>query len=274
MLKKFSNIIVKQSKINQFPVSIIEKYNLDKCIFIDIECTGFNKNEDRIFCVSIGKLYENKYDVTVCFNPYDEERLLKEIEPLLRCENICTFNGIAFDEPFINSRLEKYDMEAVEYKNHYDFYRILQPYSKGLGSKGCSLKSFEELVGISRVDEIDGKECRDKFLLYLEQEDELLVKDIIQHNLEDVLELPKLFLIINKIKEENILRDDAVSINEIRYISRLIQKRNVNIDEIKFNYLSTKDSRRLIYQLRQKSINYSEIDNILRANHNQAKIYE
>ncbi|GKX66782.1 ribonuclease H-like domain-containing protein [Inconstantimicrobium mannanitabidum] len=273
-MKKYDNLTIRQSNKNPLPVSIIGKYGLDKCIFIDIECTGFSKEEDGIFCISIGKLFDDRYEVTVCFNPYDEANLLNEVEPLLRCENICTFNGIAFDEPFINARLKKYNIDEVSYKNHYDFYRILQPYTKGLGSKGCSLKSFEELVGISRIDEIDGKECRDKFLLYLEQQDETLVKAIIQHNLEDVLELPKLFLILNKIKSENILRDDALSINEIRYISRLIQKRNIIIEDIKFNYLSTKDSRRLIYQLRQKIIDYNEIDNILKANHKQAKIYE
>lgn len=273
-MKKCSNIIVERTQENLLPLSIIEKYDLDKSIFIDIECTGFNKEEDKIFSVSIGRFKEDFYEVKVYFNPYDEGQLLREIRQLLVCENLCTFNGIAFDEPFLNRRLQKHEIEIIKYKNHYDFYRILQPYAKGLGTNGCSLKNFEALVGIERIDEIDGKECRDKFLLYLEEKNELLVKEIIQHNLEDVLELPKLFLILNKIKEKNLLRDDAISIAEIKYITGLIQKRNVSIDKLSFKYLSQKESRKLIYQLKQKSINYNEINNILRTNYNQSKFYK
>lgn len=243
---------------------IMKKYDLEKVNFFDIECTGFNKEDDKVFCISIGKFKDNKFIVNCFFNAYSEEKLLLEAYKNFDNVNICTFNGTAFDVPFLNSRFNNYGINNLAFNKHYDFYRILIPYVNNLGCEGKSLKSFESFWGIKRNDSLSGELCKDKFIEYLTDNSEDKLHDIIRHNLEDVFNLPKLFEIVNYISENNIDRDDVIDKKKYLYIKKLLKNRKINNCAFDRKYTSQKDAGKLIYELKRKNVNKEIINDIIK----------
>lgn len=268
------NTIFRSTERNILSLDIIDKYQLNDAVFFDIECTGFNKDIDKIFSISIGKFDDESFNAAVFFNAYDEEKLLKQVFYLFDKENICTFNGMALDIPFLNSRLKKYNIGKLKYTKHYDFYRMLCPYVNILGSKGKSLKNFESLIGISRKDNIDGKECRDKYFEFIKDNEIDHLNEIVQHNLEDVLNLPKLFKIVNYISENNLKRDDSILNSQLQYVKRLLNNRKINGNIIESSVVSQKDARKLIYELKRKNTDLESINSIITDIKNREKLYK
>ena len=136
---------------------IIEKYGLRKVAFFDIESTGFNKVNDIIMLISLGYFKEDKFITNQYFAEYieDEITILEEfIDDIKDFDIWCSYNGIAFDEPYI---LKKVDMHKLEFESpseHIDLYRKIKPYQKQLGLERCNLKSVEKYLGVKRKDRI------------------------------------------------------------------------------------------------------------------------
>ena len=268
------NSVYRSTERNILSLDIINKYKLNDVVFFDIECTGFNKDIDKIFSISIGKFNDGVFEASVYFNAYDEEKLLREVYSSFNKDNICTFNGMALDIPFLNARFEKYNINKLSYTKHYDFYRMLCPYVKVLGSKGKSLKNFEMLIGISRKDNIDGKECRDKYFEYIKYNDSKYIDEIVQHNLEDVLNLPKLFNIVSYISANNLKRDDSILNSQQQYVKRLLNIRKLNGNIVESSVVSQKDARKLIYELKRKNTDLDSINSIITDIKNREKLYK
>lgn len=268
------NTIYRSTERNILSLDIINKYKLNDVVFFDIECTGFNKEIDKIFSISIGKFKGDVFEASVYFNAYDEEKLLREVYQSFDKDNICTFNGMALDIPFLNSRLDKYNINELKYTKHYDFYRMLCPYVKVLGSKGKSLKNFEGLIEISRKDNIDGKECRDRYFEFIKNNDVKFLDEIVRHNLEDVLNLPKLFKIVSYISENNLKRDDSILNSQLQYVKRLLNNRKLNGNIVESSVVSQKDARKLIYELKRRNTDTESINSIINDIKNREKLYK
>lgn len=239
--------------------SIIEKYNLRQSIFFDLETTGFNKETDKIFAISIGKFQGEFYKAHVIFGQ-DETEVISEFFRI--CGNRrywCSFNGLAFDEPFLLKRVAILNIDAPNIKKHKDFYRLITPYGKSLGLKGVSLKDMEKHIGIVREDVIDGKLCRDLYLQFIQNGEEELKKKVILHNLEDVLYLPQLLILLEEISSRGLKKDYMASSSQKKLIKHLLKIRRVYEVDINYENLSKKSASRIIYELNQKQVN---IDNL------------
>ena len=247
---------------------LINKYSLKEYLFIDIEATGFNKETDKIFSIALGYFdNDNKYIAEVLFEEKEELILLKSFKGKINNKKKwCTFNGRAFDEPFLQKRLEINNFKKCEIENHIDFYRVVSSYRKGLNLKGLSLKNIEEHIGIKRKDEISGEECKDLFFKFIESKDEKIKDFMLLHNLEDVLFLPKFFSLLDEVEEKNLKRDDLIYKSQIKFIKYLINKRNPNIKKVDFSKLSRKEASRIIYHLRQTIIDEKIINLIIDRN--------
>ncbi|WP_291637386.1 ribonuclease H-like domain-containing protein, partial [Clostridium sp.] len=66
----------------------------------------------------------------------------------------------------------------------------------------CSLKSVEQFTGIKRQDEINGAKWVELYNKYLVKHDEKLTEILMLHNYEDVVNLPKIFKVINTIEND------------------------------------------------------------------------
>lgn len=250
--------------------NIIKEFHLNKYIFLDIEATGFNKIEDKIFSIALGYIENNIYKAKVIFEEEDETLLLQNFLQIIGDKNkFCTFNGKAFDEPFLQSRLEFNGFNKLEIDYHIDLYRIIRLYKSSLNLEGISLKSLEKYLGIERKDNISGKECKELFYEYMEYKNKTLKEYMIIHNLEDILYLPRVFYILKEIKDKNLKRDNLISKSQVSFIKYLIKKRKPKIKKIEFLNLSKKEGSKIIYHLQQKTIDEDEINNIIKENKSQ-----
>ena len=211
---------------------IINKYDMRSIAYFDIETTGFEKDKDYIILISLG--YFNK-EGSLTIKQYFSEELHDEAEilyafgrDLSKFSRWCSYNGMAFDEPFILKRMEKNNIHFTQPAEHIDLYRMIRPYYKQLGMERCNLKTVEKFLGVERVDQIDGAMSVEMYYEYLQTKDEELKDILMLHNYEDVLNLPKIFKLVYKVESSNdIVRDDCITEKQLKFLKSLVKKNKI-----------------------------------------------
>ncbi len=188
------------------PSEIYNKYKMDTIAYLDIEATGFDLEYDKIVLISLGYyLKEGQFKIIQYFaeTPSDEESLLKELKKAMcKFKRWCSYNGTAFDEPFIIKKMNKFNLGFRLPREHIDLFRMIRPFYRKMGIKSCSLKSVEQFTGIKRKDEINGARWVELYNEYLANYDEKSKEILMLHNYEDVVNLPKIFKVINTIEND------------------------------------------------------------------------
>lgn len=188
------------------PSEIFRKFKMDTIAYVDVEATGFDLENDKIVLISLGYyLKGNQFKVIQYFGetPLEEESLLKEFKKAMgKFKAWCSFNGTSFDEPFIIKKMNKFNLDFRMPNHHIDLFRIIRPFHKKMGMKGCSLKSVEQFTGIKRKDEISGAKSVELYNEYLVKHDDKIKEILMLHNYEDVVNLPKIFKVINTIEND------------------------------------------------------------------------
>ena len=167
---------------------------------LDIEATGLDRS--RCKAILIGLLMRTETGVRItqflAENHYEEAKVLEAAMDYLE-ENdagyLITFNGCAFDVPFMNARLDANFLGRQIKMYHFDLYRFLRRCTdmrKHIGS--MSQMSIENHYGIlsDRGDTITGKESIALFDQYAISGNSTIEKIILTHNREDVLHLNRL----------------------------------------------------------------------------------
>ncbi|WP_027623172.1 ribonuclease H-like domain-containing protein [Clostridium lundense] len=250
------------------PINIFKKYKMDSIAYFDIETTGFKKEEDKIILISLGwYLDQENLNIKQYYaeNLEDERELLKafgkDIEEFITW---CSYNGLAFDEPFIKFRFQKNKLEYGVPSEHIDLYRLIRPYYKQLGIDRCNLKTVEKFIGIQRKDTIDGGLSVELYNKYLQTSSNELKEKIMLHNYEDVLNLPKIFNLIYRVdNNEEIIREDAITEKQIRYLNFLMKKNNIKIDK-EFKKISKKAASRIIDGILKGALDNEKLENIIK----------
>lgn len=246
---------------------IFYKYDMENMAYFDIETTGFDKEKDCIMLISLGWFSKKN---TFCVKQYFAESLEEEKSILIQFkEDIegfntwCSYNGKAFDEPYIKIKLEKYNINCIIPDNHVDLYRMIRPYYRKLGIERCNLKTVEKFIGIQREDLIDGGISIELYYKYLQEHGEELKETIMLHNFEDVLNLPKLFEIVSKIDEGDLRRDDIITEKQYKYLQYLIKKNNIEIP-CNVEKISKKSAGKVIDCLLRGNIDVEELMAIIK----------
>lgn len=259
-------INIEESEINISP-QIVLHYNMSNIAYFDIETTGFDKENDNINLMSLG--YYNERNIFVVRQYFaesleDEKNILENfLKDLKKFKIWCSYNGKAFDEPFIRYRMNKYGIEFNLPDEHIDLYRMIKPYKHQLNLKRCNLKSVERYAGIVRKDTIDGGISVDLYKKYLQNRDEKLRKKVMLHNFEDVFNLPNIFRIIWKIENEsNFIREDHITDKQLSYLNHLLSKNNTNID-IELKKISRKSASKVITALLNGKTDSNELKEII-----------
>ena len=145
--------------------------------YIDIETTGLGRGFDHITSIA---LFDGK-SVRTYVHGRNLERFQDDI---LAYKLLVTFNGKAFDAPFIER-----EMRITLPKAHVDLRYLL----KRVGFSG-GLKRCEKALGLGR-DELDGVDGYFAVLLwkrFLDTRDERVLETMLAYNAEDVLSLATL----------------------------------------------------------------------------------
>lgn len=260
-------MIIRDKIINLgFEEIFLAEYNMKDMVFFDIEASLDKNGNEFIWAISLGRFIDNNYIVTQYFaEKIKEEKTILENAKVILDEyySWCTFNGLSFDEPFLIKRSEKFNLNLSKPKDHFDLYRFIFPYYKSLKVKGCGLKALEKGIGINRTDSIDGYESRILYNEYLISNDEEIMYKLMNHNIEDVISLPKLFRYVNEIKERKLVRSDKLTEAQKKSMKHLLKKRVINLD-IKYDNISKKCAGKIIHGLISRSTDKDEIESLIK----------
>lgn len=260
IIKEYENEI----HINE---NILKKYNMLSMCYYDIETTGFDKDRDYIMLISIGYFTGNdSFKIKQFFAEKSNEEnsiLLKFKEEVERFARWCSYNGIAFDEPFITNRMDKYFINFRVPVYHMDLYRIIRPYYEQLGINRCNLKTVEKFVGIQRQDTITGEESVQLYNKFLNTGDGKIRNVMLLHNYEDVLDLPYLFNLVYRIdKDTSLIRNNLANKRQIDYLKFLLNKNEISV-ECNFHRMKKKQAYKIINMLNKGKGDKKYIFNIL-----------
>lgn len=186
----------------------IENENLisNNSLLFDIETTGFSRTASRIYLIgSLGKK-NDKY----IFRQYmtekqaDEKILIKKFANLMYSyENLISFNGDSFDLPFIAARAKRHSLNFDYSKlKSIDIYKIVKEKAFFTELENYKLKTLEKYLGIFREDIFSGGELIDLYFEY-EAGKKDLENYLLLHNEEDILNLPRLFQLLEIINKNN-----------------------------------------------------------------------
>ncbi len=204
-------------KMNHIDSPIFGEYydGLKSCV-LDIEATGLDPSRCKVILMGLLTETESGVKVTqfLAENHYEENRILEATMDFLRDEGIdyiITFNGLRYDVPFINTRLEANFMDDKLSLYDFDLYRFLRKCSN-LPTRLDSLSqaNCEKFFGIAskRQDTITGRESVALFDEYSISGNSTIEKIILTHNREDVLQLYQLMKLASHNEYTDILNDN------------------------------------------------------------------
>ena len=170
-----------------------EAFDPRRILYLDTETTGLGGSGTVAFLVGLGYLTDRGFEVhQFLMRDYDEEPdLLRHVEAgLNRFDMICTFNGLTFDIPLLESRLlmNRMRRDCLD-KPHLDLLQTARRlWKKRLGR--CNLGRLEALIlGKPRQDDLPGSEVPQRYFAYLKTRREELLEDILDHNAQDIASL-------------------------------------------------------------------------------------
>lgn len=210
-------VFTRDYKIDHLCSPVFGEYydGLKPCV-LDIEATGLDPSRCKVILMGLLTQTDTGLRVTqfLAENHYEESKVLEATLDFLKDEGIdylITFNGLRYDIPFINTRLEQNFLDEKIILYDFDLYRFLRKCSnlpKRLDS--LSQASCEAFWGIAhnRKDTITGRESVAMFDEYALNGNPTLEKIILTHNREDVLQLHHLMRLAARNEYEEILDED------------------------------------------------------------------
>ncbi len=186
-----------------YPSSFTEYFGDMRPCILDIEATGLDPAKCRVCLAALLVSTESGVRITqfLAENHYEEHLVLDAVMDFLEKEGVgylITYNGRAYDIPFINKRLEmNYSDRHIDLYD-FDLYRFLQK-GTDLKNRIGSMKQMavEDHYGIfsDRKDTITGRESVTLFNEYSLTGNTTIEKVILTHNREDVLQLHRLMFL-------------------------------------------------------------------------------
>lgn len=193
-------------------------------IALDIETEGLSRDRDAVFLVGILLGGEDFDTLTQWILPAPvpeaEKELLECVAACIAGHSLLTFNGEAFDLPFLAHRAQKRGVFWPEIISR-DLYTELRRIKKFLTLPNLKLKTVEHELGISRKDELSGGQVAQ---LYRQADRPDILEKLLLHNREDVLYTARLLAYFDRIDTDMSFshewNNDELHFRLIRYEGR------------------------------------------------------
>lgn len=175
----------------------------DEYCVVDIETTGLSRQFNKV--VLIGILYNSNNSIVLkqffAERPSEEIDILIEFASILKeFSYVVTYNGAAFDIPFLKERFNANNLNwCFDNIQNIDILQHLKRERKQLPLENLKLKTVEAYLGIYRKDTISGKDSVLLYNEYVKNPSISLEKTILLHNYEDIYYLNKLLKIFDMI---------------------------------------------------------------------------
>ena len=169
--------------------------------FLDLETTGFSSTP--LFLA--GTLFLNSGNLEVhqfLARDYSEEgAVIAELDALLSRFAFCvTFNGKSFDIPYLRERAKYHRIALGAFPEQFDLlHHSRRQWKHSLPN--CRLVTLERhILGRRRVGDVPGWEVPCIYHEFVHTKDARKIKDVLQHNLVDVLSMAELFVSLAEAK--------------------------------------------------------------------------
>lgn len=225
-------------------------------VFVDIETNGLSSAVNSIISISV--LLKEKTDNIIyqlfASSEKEEEEILDIFVNLVQNKKfIITYNGKSFDISFLNSKLKKYGKDfSLNTLTSIDLYKDMKSIKEKLNIDNVKLKTVEKYFGITRNDELSGKDIiklYESFKIHKKKEHMDL---ILAHNYEDILYLPVIFdNILAKydfIAESKNLGLLKINNKDISISDKIIKIKASNITSYHLDYMSNKSTYKMVYK--------------------------
>ena len=177
-----------------FPSFLPDK---EEILFFDIETTGLSPKSAQIYSIGLLLFKDTEMEIVQLF----ANSLSEEIEVLQGFQEYCkaktqfiSFNGKAFDTPFLEKSYSQYGLKSpLTELPQLDLFKMIQSRKKFYQLPSYKLKECERFLGIQREDVYTGGELIYVYLEYLEHPTKEAKALLLQHNFEDLIYLPSLF---------------------------------------------------------------------------------
>lgn len=161
-------------------------------VFFDIETTGFHRDYSKLVSISLIEMSEDDLHYHYFFNESgkEEAEILTAAKGLLSSKYLISFNGDAFDVPYLMHKYAKHGIDTpLTTARNIDLMKVAKA---SLHLDNYKLKSIETALGILRTDTLSGLDCIDAYKQHLETGDPVHAEKIALHNEEDTLNLIQL----------------------------------------------------------------------------------
>ena len=161
-------------------------------VFFDIETTGFHRDYSKLVSISMIEMFEDDLHYHYFFNNSgkEEAELLTAAQGLLSSKYLISFNGDAFDVPYLMHKYAKHGINTpLTTARNIDLMKVARA---SLHLDSYKLKSIETALGIHRTDTLSGLDCIEAYKQHLETGDPVHSEKIALHNEEDTLNLIQL----------------------------------------------------------------------------------
>lgn len=192
---------------------------LKETLFFDIETTGLGHYHRIMLLGMVNVINTNQIEIIQLFDDTgtSEYQILSEFIEILRTnspKSFITFNGDAFDIPFINARMVKHSFNyCVDKLLNIDLLKIARKNKAVFPGEKLNLKSIENYLGIQREDQISGAESILQYKAFLETQNPSIKDTILMHNFDDLKNMVPLSKLLEFLSNKEIAMLSSTSIN-------------------------------------------------------------
>lgn len=179
--------------------------NIGQCdLVLDIETTGFSPEYSKISTIGYILFKQGCFSSVQLFSETgdDKEILQAFLKDLKSYHRIISFNGLGFDIPFIVNRLKKNGLDFDIANLHLDIYSYMKDHKEFSPYPPMGQKKLEQVLGIERESDLDGKKAVDMYKSYLKTRDTILLDKLLYYNYLDIYNLSKLYQVYLDIRNE------------------------------------------------------------------------
>ncbi len=170
----------------------------EEFVFLDIETLGLSSRP--VFLIGLGRVSGGSIVVRqyLSRSVEEEESTLAAVLPDLEAEGtaLVTFNGRAFDVPYIRDRLARHGIPADLALPHFDVLHFARRrWRDSLGS--CRLGALEAgVLGLARTDDVPSRMVPEFYEIYRRTRNPGPLVPVVEHNRQDIVSLARLFAVL------------------------------------------------------------------------------
>ena len=183
----------------------------ERLVFLDIETAGLDM-QDAVFCVGVGRWRGGLFHVKqlLITDPAHRRDLCLALQvELAQVDALVTFNGHSFDVPRLMACFEREDLSwplppALPHLDLLLVARALRGRRRGRRNDLATLEA--ELLKVSRVDDVPGREIPAIWRSFLLQRDLAMLDGVLEHNRQDLLSMVALLGVLARIQKRRLGR--------------------------------------------------------------------